>query len=88
MGGLTNVTVRRSRDPESDRTRPLRVGIRRREVAVDRFVTEVVMGAGEVVGGTSRRPPRLSVVAQAARAQASATPPPPGAGGQGLAQAA
>jgi hypothetical protein len=60
MGGLTGVTVRRSRDPQSDRRRPLRVGIRRREVAVDRFVTEVVMGHGDIVG--SRTPPLLSVL--------------------------
>jgi hypothetical protein len=57
MGGLTGVTVRRTRDPESNRTRPLRVGIRRREVAVDRFVTEVVMGDGEVVSGARPAPP-------------------------------
>lgn len=51
MGGLTGVLVRRSQDPESQRRQPLRLGIRRREVAVDRYVTEVVMGDGEVVAG-------------------------------------
>jgi hypothetical protein len=54
MGGLTGVLVRRSRDPQSRRRRPLRVGIRRREVAVDRYVTEVVLGDGEVVAGGAR----------------------------------
>jgi hypothetical protein len=79
MGGLTGVTVRRSRDPESNRPRPLRVGIRRREVAVDRFVTEVVMGAGEVVSG-ARPAPLFGVV----------PPPAPVApvAGPGLAEAA
>jgi hypothetical protein len=58
MGGLTGVLVRRSRDPQSRQARPLRVGIRRRNVAVDRYVTEVVMGAGDVVakGGRALRP--------------------------------
>jgi hypothetical protein len=77
MGGLTGVTVRRSRDPQSDRPRPLRVGIRRREVAVDRFVTEVVMGAGEAVSG-ARPAPLLGV----------ATPPMASSPQPGLAEAA
>jgi hypothetical protein len=54
MGGFTGVLVRRSRDPQSRRPRPLRVAIRRREVAVDRYVTEVVMGDGEVVARGAR----------------------------------
>jgi hypothetical protein len=57
MGGLTGVLVRRSHDPESHRRQPLRLGIRRREVAVDRYVTEVVMDDGEVVPGG--RAPRI-----------------------------
>jgi hypothetical protein len=70
MGGLTGVTVRRSRDPQSSGTRPLRVGIRRREVAVDRFVTEVVMGDGEVVSGARPARPLGAVPGAAASARA------------------
>lgn len=80
MGGMTGVTVRRSRDAQSDRPRPLRVGIRRREVAVDRFVTEVVMGDGEVVSG-ARPGPLFHIVTPS-------VPPAPRLSGPGMAEAA
>jgi hypothetical protein len=73
MGGLTGVLVRRSHDPESDQRQPLRLGIRRREVAVDRYVTEVVLGDGEVVSGSragrrGRRYPALGAETKYAEA--------------------